>query len=93
MNPGIEQQYLKKFIHPLKYWYWHKNSVKSLLEIILSHIPNTTYFQSGVTPGDQYGIYADNKLQKKLLKIDTFIQLEKGIEIFIKNLKLINNHF
>lgn len=70
-----------------------KISVKSLLDTIISYIPNSNYFQSGETPGDQHGIYADTHLQKSLLNIEKYISLEKGIELFTENLKLTSNIF
>lgn len=61
-----------------------KVHVKELLEIIISKFPKSYYFVHGSTPGDQKGVFANNKKLKKLTGINKFTSLENGIEQFCK---------
>lgn len=59
-----------------------KTTVENLLGRIIESIPNSQYFVSGSTPGDQNGIYASNDRLKELLGIKKFIELDTGFAQF-----------
>lgn len=61
-----------------------KTTVKDLLEVISSEIPGLIYYEEGVTPGDQQGIYANNSLLKNNLKLKSFVQLSDGVKKFVQ---------
>ena len=60
--------------------------VEKLIKIILKKIPGTKYHLLKSTKGDQDFIVADNTLLKSKLKIKKFLNLEKGLELFISSL-------
>jgi UDP-glucose 4-epimerase len=59
-----------------------RTTVESLLNKICSHIPNSQYFVTESTPGDQNGIYANNEQLKNLLGKDHFIDIDNGFADF-----------
>jgi len=59
-----------------------KTTVEDLLKYICKQVPNSSFFVKGNTPGDQNGIYADNKQLKDILQINNFTTLEKGVAKF-----------
>lgn len=59
-----------------------KTTVRQLLEAIGQKIPGATWYDQGSTPGDQHGIFADTARLKHLLKMDTFVSLESGLDKF-----------
>ena len=59
-----------------------KTTVGGLLNMVCEIVPNATYKIIEGTPGDQNGIYADNNKLKRILKLDQFVEPEKGISIF-----------
>lgn len=61
-----------------------RTSVKQLLEVIHTHIPEATWYDQGSTPGDQYGIYADPGALARILNMKSFVPLETGIKNFVK---------
>ena len=60
--------------------------VEKLIKIILKKIPGTKYHLLKPTKGDQNFVVADNILLKSKLKIKKFLNLEKGLELFISSL-------
>jgi len=68
-----------------------KTTVRELADQICALVPNTTYFESNETPGDQNGIYADIKLLKNLFNYENFINIEDGLKKFYQWAK--NNNF
>ena len=62
------------------------HSLDELIKIILKKIPGTKYHLLKSTKGDQDFIVADNTLLKSKLKIKKFLNLEKGLELFISSL-------
>ena len=61
-----------------------KTTIKVLMEEYEKNIPNISYYNEGITLGDQNGIYADNTLLRKTLKNVNFIPLSKGLKDYIK---------
>lgn len=59
-----------------------KTTVGELLDKVCEVVPGTTYSVHDPTPGDQNGIYADNKKLKKKLQMDQFTEPVKGIAVF-----------
>ena len=59
-----------------------RTTVEDLLNKICISIPNSNYYVSESTPGDQNGIYACNNQLKELLGMDQFIDLDKGFSEF-----------
>ena len=55
-------------------------SVHTLLERLCAHIPGSTYFVQGNTPGDQSGIFADNTNIKQCLSLMEFTTLDTGLQ-------------
>ena len=60
--------------------------VKSLIKKLLMETKmNKKIISRGKTPGDQFGIYGNNKKIKKKFKIKKFININEGIRKIIKN--------
>lgn len=59
-----------------------RTTIKELLNKICDNIPGVSFFVEGSTPGDQNGIYADNRLLKDVLGMESFTSLDKGFKIF-----------
>ena len=64
-----------------------KTKVKELLEIMKKLFPGSSYFQSDPTPGDQNGIFSDNKNLIKNIGFKKFISLNDGIRDFVEFLR------
>ena len=62
-----------------------KITVKTLINKIFN-ISNVDkkIVSKGNTPGDQFGIYGNNKKIKKKLKIKKFVNIEEGLRKIIK---------
>jgi hypothetical protein len=45
-------------------------------------VPGAEYVVEDPTPGDQNGIYAENSKLRDVLKMDSYVALDKGITIF-----------
>ena len=68
-----------------------KTYVKEILNIIRKNFKNIKVIKGKNTPGDQKGIYMNNKLIKLKLKKNTFIPINTGLKNLIlkyKNLKI-----
>jgi len=63
-----------------------KTTVKSLLEKINSKFINSNYFSEGDTPGDQKGIFANNKKLKNLCNLNKFITLDDGLDKYLNSI-------
>ena len=61
-----------------------KTSVGNLIQKICQIVPQSEYFISGSTPGDQLGIYADSLKIRERLKIKSFTSLDEGLKIFVE---------
>ncbi len=59
-----------------------RTTVENLLNKICLSIPDSSYYVSDSTPGDQNGIFASNLKIKNLLGIDKFIELDSGFAEF-----------
>jgi UDP-glucose 4-epimerase len=64
-----------------------KTTVNNLLSTIQNHIPNLCWNEIDGTPGDQFGIYCDNNLLKKIYNKNKFINLELGLSRYIEKLR------
>jgi UDP-glucose 4-epimerase len=62
-----------------------KTTVRELLDYICKILPGSTFFAQGSTKGDQKGIYADVDRLDKLLGNSNFMQLDKGLNLFLNN--------
>jgi UDP-glucose 4-epimerase len=60
----------------------YKTTISKLLETICNYTDGSKFFVQGFTPGDQNGIYADNRKLNNILDINKFTQLNEGIMIF-----------
>ena len=60
-----------------------RTTVEDLLKHICNLLPGSRYFVKGTTDGDQNGIFADVANLNKTLGISNFVQLEKGLNIFL----------
>lgn len=60
-----------------------RTTISELLREIKNNIPNITYFNDGITPGDQKGIYADNSLLVENLGFLKFTSLATGLKNYI----------
>lgn len=56
-----------------------KTTVGYLLEQVCKSIPNTKYFVSGSTLGDQTGIYADTSAMETNLGMSSYVSLDTGL--------------
>ncbi len=62
-----------------------KTSVKNLISMMFSELKfKKKIISKGNTPGDQYGIYGNNKKIKRKFKIKNFISLKEGMRKTIK---------
>ena len=61
-----------------------KTTVLMLLNRICKAVPNSTYYISNPTPGDQSGIYGDPSTLKRCLGIESFVSLDEGLKKFIE---------
>lgn len=61
-----------------------RTTIRQLLEVIHMHIPETTWYDQGSTPGDQHGIYADPGALARILNAQSFVPLKTGIRNFVK---------
>jgi UDP-glucose 4-epimerase len=61
-----------------------KTTIKELLDNICTILPNTIYFESNSTPGDQNGVFANNSFLKECLSIKSFTSLDEGLKEFVK---------
>lgn len=61
-----------------------RTTVEDLLEAIKLRLPGSRWHVEGKTPGDQFGIYADNRKLRKTLGISSFVSLEEGLGKFIQ---------
>lgn len=61
-----------------------RTSVGDLLKAIGKRIPATRWHVDGRTPGDQFGIYADNGRLSKIFGFSHFTGLEEGLDKFIR---------
>ncbi len=59
-----------------------RTTVRNLLDEICQLIPGSIYYEKDVTPGDQAGIYADNRKLLDLFGKHNFISLEHGLREF-----------
>lgn len=60
-----------------------RTSVKQLLDIIKSELPQTKWYVEGNTLGDQFGHYSNNDLVKEVLQINEFTTLADGMKKFV----------
>lgn len=60
-----------------------KVKISTLLQKIKAEIPEVEWFSEGSTPGDQLGIYADNKKLRTLFNVDSFTTLDAGLKLFV----------
>ncbi len=60
-----------------------KVKLSTLLQKIKVEIPEVEWFSEGSTPGDQLGIYADNKKLRSLCNVNNFTTLESGLKHFV----------
>ena len=67
-----------------------RTTISELLREIKNNIPNITYFNDGITPGDQKGIYADTTLLVKTLDNVNFTTLSKGLKSYLRQEEHIN---
>lgn len=65
-----------------------RTTIGSLLAMICKLVPGSSYVVQGNTPGDQSGIFADNRKLKEILGIDQFTSLETGLQQFTDWAKL-----
>ena len=70
-----------------------KTSVKKLLQTICEEIKGCKYKVKNGTPGDQKFIYSNNLQLKQQLKLKKFIKINRGIRLFVSELKRKNNSF
>ena len=61
-----------------------RTTVATLLRHICALVPGTSYFARGATPGDQSGIYADTRRFTECLGLGRFIDLDAGIQRFLR---------
>lgn len=61
-----------------------KTTVASLVDRVCESVPNTTYYVSGSTPGDQTGIYADSLAFRTCLGMSEFVPLDIGLKRFVE---------
>lgn len=61
-----------------------RTTVRQLLKVIHTYIPEVTWYDQGSTPGDQHGIYADPGALALILNMKSFVPLETGIRNFVK---------
>lgn len=59
-----------------------RTTVKQLLEIIKSELPQTKWYVEGNTLGDQFGHYSNNDLMKELLMMSEFTTIADGMKKF-----------
>ena len=60
-----------------------RTSVKQLLDIIKSELPQTKWYVEGNTLGDQFGHYSNNDLLKEVLQMNEFTKLTDGMKKFV----------
>jgi UDP-glucose 4-epimerase len=60
-----------------------KTTVGTLLNKICDLVPGSNYFVQGATPGDQTGIYADTSSINKILGMNSFCDLQDGLQRFL----------
>jgi len=61
--------------------------VKELLSIIQNNFYSITISNLPATPGDQIGIYSNNKKMKRLLNIKKLVSLSEGIKKYSNEIK------
>jgi hypothetical protein len=59
-----------------------KTTVSSLLDDVCEIVPNSNYFITANTQGDQAGIYANTASLFEVIEIDKFTPLKVGLKEF-----------
>lgn len=59
-------------------------TIGDLLTLVCEAVPGAEYFIQGSTPGDQSGIFADNRRLQSVLGLNTFVPLEVGLPNFVE---------
>jgi len=60
-----------------------KTTIGELLDKICTNVCGAEFYVQGSTPGDQNGIYANIDNLKKILGMNQFTEIDKGLPIFI----------
>ena len=64
-----------------------RTNVSELLKSIHDLLPNSSFFISSSTMGDQSGIYSNTDAMRRLLGFEATIRLDRGLQLFLAEAK------